>query len=280
VGVGLTALVTVVLGGMTIRRNLDYRNEITIQSDLIAKRPNNARAHHNLAFGYQREGKDEDAIRHYVTTIQLAPRYYLSYNNLGSIYNQQGKLPEAMALFRAALEVYPYTSRSLGNLGVAHYDLKQFDKAVEYFREAVVHDPLEARHHYNLGTGLLALGRPAEAELAFAEGRRLDPTWPHTAATWAWRLLTENDPPPHRVQQARYLVEQANQATGGRYAEILDVLAIASSQQGRFEEAVEQATRAVQLAEAAGQPRRAEQIRRRLQLYQAGQPFRYPRATS
>ena len=42
------ALATAVLGGLTIRRNHDYRSGVAIWSDTVAKRPDNARAHYNL----------------------------------------------------------------------------------------------------------------------------------------------------------------------------------------------------------------------------------------
>jgi hypothetical protein len=42
------ALATAVLGGLTIRRNHDYRSGVAIWSDTVAKRPDNSRAHYNL----------------------------------------------------------------------------------------------------------------------------------------------------------------------------------------------------------------------------------------
>ena len=56
--------------------------------------------------------------------------------------------------------------------------------------------------------------------------------------------------------------------------EILDTLAAAYAEAGRFAEAVSTAQRALELAESQERARLAEQIGARLALYQAGQPYR------
>ncbi len=68
--------------------------------------------------------------------------------------------------------------------------------------------------------------------------------------------------------------EQANALTDGQQPFVLDVLAMAYAEAGRFDDARQTAAKALDLATAANLPGMASGIRQRLQLYQAGQPFR------
>jgi tetratricopeptide (TPR) repeat protein len=64
------------------------------------------------------------------------------------------------------------------------------------------------------------------------------------------------------------------QLAGDREPAILDTLAAAYAEAGRFPEAVETARRALDLASQAGNRQLADGLRARIALYQAGRPFR------
>jgi hypothetical protein len=55
---------------------------------------------------------------------------------------------------------------------------------------------------------------------------------------------------------------------------LVDVLAAAYAETGQFDRAVETARKAVDLARAAGQGAAAQDIEKRLELYQAGKAYR------
>ena len=54
----------------------------------------------------------------------------------------------------------------------------------------------------------------------------------------------------------------------------LDALAAAYAETGKFDEAARTAAKAAELALAAGDKKRAEQIESRRRLYEAGKPYR------
>ena len=60
---------------------------------------------------------------------------------------------------------------------------------------------------------------------------------------------------------------------GGNVVEMLDTLAAAYAEAGRFPEAVRASRKAVDLASSRGQPELAKQMESRMRLYQAGQPY-------
>ena len=72
------------LGLLTARRNEDYRSELAIWSDTVAKRPDNERAHSNLGVAWSKiPGRLNDAIAQYEEALRLKPDYAEAHNNLG-----------------------------------------------------------------------------------------------------------------------------------------------------------------------------------------------------
>jgi hypothetical protein len=70
------------------------------------------------------------------------------------------------------------------------------------------------------------------------------------------------------------LAERANELTGGEQPFVLDTLAMAYAEAGRFKEAQAVAQKAIDTATAAGSQKTITEMHQRLQLYQAGKPYR------
>ncbi|MGD0017607.1 MAG: hypothetical protein ABSC38_08860 [Verrucomicrobiia bacterium] len=87
--------------------------------------------------------------------------------------------------------------------------------------------------------------------------------------------------------EAVQLAERLHAITGDQQADTFDILAAAYAEAGRFNDAVQAAQKALDLAMAAGQHELApnghsglaRQIQERLKLYQAGRPFHEGAAT-
>ena len=69
------------------------------------------------------------------------------------------------------------------------------------------------------------------------------------------------------------LARQANELTGGENPIILDTLAAAFAEAGRFGDARRTARKAIKLAQAAGQPDLAARLNEKLKRYEAGLPL-------
>ena len=65
-------------------------------------------------------------------------------------------------------------------------------------------------------------------------------------------------------------------SSGSQFPSVLDTMAAAYAEAGRFDEAVKAEQRAVESADQAGEKGRAAKLRQRLQLYESRQPFREP----
>jgi tetratricopeptide (TPR) repeat protein len=97
------------LGMLTARRNEDYRSELAIWSDTVAKQPNNERAHNGLGLAWSKmPGRLNDAIAQYEEALRLQPDYAGAHNNLGNAWSKMpGRLNDAIAQLEEALRLQP-----------------------------------------------------------------------------------------------------------------------------------------------------------------------------
>jgi Flp pilus assembly protein TadD len=105
-----------VLGVLTVQRNQDYRSNIAIWGDTVAKRRENPRAHYNLGVALEQAGRVQDAIGHYEQALRLKPDYAEAQYNLGVALVRLGRLPEAMGHWEQALRIKPDYAKAENNL--------------------------------------------------------------------------------------------------------------------------------------------------------------------
>ena len=89
-----------------------------------------------------------------------------------------------------------------------------------------------------------------------------------------WSRATNEDPKLRYGAEAALLAEHASQLTGRKDSGLLDTLALAYAEAGKFPEAVTTAEEAVALAKAAKQQALVAAIHGRVELYRAGKPCR------
>jgi tetratricopeptide (TPR) repeat protein len=80
--VALPATLGLLLGALTLQRNLDYRSELELWQSTVAAAPNNPRAHNNLGVAYELAGRLAEARNSYARALILAPRYHAARDNL------------------------------------------------------------------------------------------------------------------------------------------------------------------------------------------------------
>lgn len=168
ISISLVALLTGILGTLTMARNLDYRTEVIIWQDAVTKRPHNPRAHNNLGFALWKQGKIDEASVHFTLAIELEPTYGDAYNNLGNVLKRKGRLAQAEHAYRNALTFEPKSGAAHNNLANILLDQGRLEEALGHYRQAVQLRPLLAEPHKNLA---LALSKQGKAEEAIAEYR-------------------------------------------------------------------------------------------------------------
>ncbi len=185
----LLAAAVISYGAAAAVRNLAWKDDRTLYADMVAKNPNSAKAHYNVAWDAQLAGDRPTTIVHLTRAIEIFPRYY-----------------DAWAL-----------------LGKQRWDEEKWDEAIGCYRRSVQIFPTYENGHWGLAKVLEAAGRTAEAGTEFDEGARLVPdSYPisyHRAAFLeaqgrlaeaedAWDDAVENGDgaPAARLAHARVLV--------------------------------------------------------------------------
>ncbi|MBI4004072.1 MAG: tetratricopeptide repeat protein [Candidatus Omnitrophica bacterium] len=152
----LTAALTGGLIWATVQRNAAYASPISIWSDAVGKRPQNARAHNYLGAALADQGRFEEAIVHYQEAIRLKPGHAFAHNNLGLVLFQLGRVPEALAHYDAALRINPGYAEAHNNLGVSLVQQGKLLEAIAHYEVALRLRPDSPRIKDNLRQ---ALGR-------------------------------------------------------------------------------------------------------------------------
>jgi Tfp pilus assembly protein PilF len=165
------------LAQLTVRRNEDYRSEVTLWSDVVAKRPNNARGHYNLGITLATQGKLNEAIAQYSEALRIRPNFLEAHNNLGIALATQGKLDEGIAQYSEALRIYPADAEAHTNLGNALITQGKLDEAMAHYSEALRINPNSAQAHNNLGNALKRQGKLDEAITHYSEAVRIYPAF-------------------------------------------------------------------------------------------------------
>jgi tetratricopeptide (TPR) repeat protein len=167
------------LGLLTARRNQDYRSELAIWSDTVAKRANNERAHFNLGVMWSRvPGHLNDTIAQYEEALRLKPDYAEAHNNLGAVWAKMpGRLNDAIDEYKTALRLQADFAEAHHNLGLAWAQLPgRLNDAIDEYQIALRLKPDSAEAHTNLGLAWAQLpGRLNDAIAQYEIALRLKP---------------------------------------------------------------------------------------------------------
>ncbi len=265
-------------------------------------------AHYNLGLALASRGNHREAAAQFREVFRLSPSHPSARQKLDQALAAQQKLEEASEPYRQALRSNPRDARAHGNLGRVLLEAGQLEEAVEQCAEAARLDPKSAEIQYQLGAALarkgeaekaarqfeLVLelepgfaaahyalgiicqrqGRMAEALKRWREAARLAPQWPDPLNNLAWALATD---PRSEIRDGGEAVKVATRAVelaGTNNVGVLDTLAAAYAEAGRFAEAIASARQAQAAAAAQGQAELVEQIQQRLALYSSNRPYR------
>jgi tetratricopeptide (TPR) repeat protein len=171
------AAVAVGLGVLTARRNADYRSELTIWGDTVAKRPDNARARNGFGLALDRAGRLPEAIQNLETASRLLPGDSEALDNLGVSLEHAGRNAEAIQHYEAALRLKPGFPEAHNNLGNALLRDGRIPEAIGQYQTTLRLRPDFAEAYYNLAGAFDRAGRTAEAIQNYETALRLKPDY-------------------------------------------------------------------------------------------------------
>jgi tetratricopeptide (TPR) repeat protein len=159
-----------------------YRDLPTFYRAILADNPHSWLAHANLGNLLREDGRNAEAIPHYVAALREQPDAPQIENNLGLALAATGRNAEAIAHFRAALRLRPSYAQVHSNLGTALRVAGRNEEAIAEYEAALRFKPDYAEDEYNLGLVLRAAGRTQEAIARFQAALRHRPEFPEALA--------------------------------------------------------------------------------------------------
>ncbi len=238
-------------------------------------KPDYAKAHYNLGNALAGRGRIDEAIIHYQKALEIKPDYVNAHFNLGNALAGCGRIDAAIAHYQKALELKPDYANVHNNLGIVLVDRRRIDEAIAHYQKALKIKPDYAEAHFNLGNALAVRDRLDEAIAQFqkaleikpgyvdarrnlevalsnqkifltalAEQRKLLRSRPKDLTLLndaAWLLATAPYASVRNGPEAVDLAQRAIKLSDGKNPVILDTLAAAYAEAGRFAEAVQTA---------------------------------------
>jgi tetratricopeptide (TPR) repeat protein len=193
----VAVVVLMALTSATIVRNRDWRDEMTLWTDVMKKDPSNPRAYMMLGAQFLDQGNYETAQEMFNSAIRLEPgnshayilRGYLNsrvkrneealsdfamaikldardpYGHFyrGELYRKTGESDKALDDYQASLKSQPFYTDAYLGMAMAYLDKEDIAKATDACRKLVEIDPNDKRGYDCLGTLLVEQNRAAEA---------------------------------------------------------------------------------------------------------------------
>jgi tetratricopeptide (TPR) repeat protein len=277
---GLAALLLVLaaaaLGGATWSRNRDYASALAIWADTVAKRPANARARGNLGTAQLQAGAVEAAAASYAEMVRLDPDNPDARANWAMALLRLGRREAARRELEQAVRLAPRSAQPRYDLGLLERAAGDLRGAAREFEAALQLDPAFAPARHDLATARLALGETAAAQMHLRRYLEARPDDVAALNNLAWTLATAADSTLRSGEEALRRAERAVRLAPAPDPQLLDTLAAAQAECGRFAAAAATAGQARDLAAAAGQTELAARLEARARLYGSGQAFRAP----
>ena len=238
----LLCAVAIVFSVWTYQRNIVWSDDTILWRDCIKKAPDQPRQHYNLGVVLARNGNLDEAIEHYRTALKLKPDYSAVYYNLGNVLARKG------------------------DAGAALYN----------YRKALQFDPDSFKSYYNIAKILFNRGNINEAIRNYQKALTINSEIPQTLYNLSWIYATCEKRRYRNGVKALKLAEKLCALTGHRQPLALDALAAAYAETHNFTKAVETAQKGLMLAVQTGPKELALGLKKRLNMYQAGRPYREP----
>jgi len=162
----------------TYKRNMVWKDGISLWSDVVKKSPEKARPHNNLGNDLEKQGRTAEAIEQYLQALRIEPDHVNAHYNLGIALDNQGRTAEAIEQYIIALRIEPNHVNAHyhhNNLGIALDKQGRTAEAIEQYLQALQIHPDYGEAHNNLGIALIRKGDIEGAIIHFRKALRINP---------------------------------------------------------------------------------------------------------
>lgn len=215
----------------------------------------------------------EQSTRDFGASIRSHPRNAPAYVARGSAYFQLQRYDQAIRDFDLAIRIQPNLSEAYNSRANTQLKIGRHERALDDFEKAIRFRAKFVRAYIDRSMAHAAMGRHDAAEEDLDKAMRMADGNAEAYSGLARHFATAGDP---RFRDGARAVEFAERATKLELsAAIIDTLAAAYAEAGRFQDAVREQKRAIEAfkAEGAGETTMAD-FQLRLELYRSGESYR------
>jgi protein O-mannosyl-transferase len=279
------AVVVLALTFVAWKQTTYWRNSETLWTHALAVTKNNDVALTNFGTALMEEGKLEDALSYFQRALDVRSsneqhHYDFSlaviHGSIGNVLARKGRLNDAIGHLRQAVELRPDFPDAHYNLGTALFQKADLDGAIAEWQTALSIHPNDAGAHTSLGNALVQKGRLRDAAGHYEQALQSDPDAILPLNNLAWLMSAGPDDSLRNNEIAVKLALKANEISKNSNPVFIRTLAAAYAQAGQFENAIETAQRAVELANAQGVRDLTAELAHDVDLYQQRTPLRDP----
>ncbi|HCO94120.1 MAG TPA: hypothetical protein DIU00_09245 [Phycisphaerales bacterium] len=262
--------------GMALLHQRQFDEAIKHLSEALRRMPNGldkqynpVNMHFNFGLALTFAGRSEEAIIHFAEVVRLDPNNVDARYNLGQAMIRQGKPEDAIEHLQVVVRLKPDNADAHFALGVGLAGGGQHDEAIKHWSQAIQLKPDFTGAHSNLGIALARQGKLNDATEHWLHVIRIEPNNAevHYRLANAFASLGKLDEAIEHCSKAVQIKPEID--TSPR---LHDLLGMNYARSGRFQEAVQSARKAADLARAAGQEILAQQIESRIELYKQNKP--------
>jgi len=241
---------------------------------LIARNPDYVNLRNDAALIYRELDQPERALVHFAAVTRLQPQSAAAHYNEGVTLEMLSRGDEALHEYREAMRLDSGYAPAHAAMGNYWYRAHRLTDAIDEYRLAVRADSALVDARCNLARALTETDRPSDAVAEYRAAIAVAPDSLACLVNFSWLLSAHHDAAIRRPTEAVTLAERAVSVTNRSDADALDALAAAYASAGRFAEAVDTASAALDVLRAARSPSpRIEAVHGRIELYRRRTAF-------
>ena len=150
--------------------NADPTKALAYAEELVAKYPQDERAHLILAGAYLGQQEYEKGIEELKQSIAINPSFSPAYNTLGYAYRPLGNNAEAEKAFKKYIELVPNDPNPYDSYAELLMKTGRFDESIAQYRKALSIDPHFSNSYFAIASDLMYQGKHDQA---VAEAQKL-----------------------------------------------------------------------------------------------------------
>lgn len=170
----ISLLVIIIFSSLTIERNSQWKDNITLWTETVKDAPYSSRAHDNLGYTLEQMGRYEDASLEFSKAVELKPDNYKALANLGVALAKLGKINESIERLESAVDIKPDHYNTYNKLGLVYAMNEEYKPALFNLMKAVKLNPHFAKGYNDVGTVYGRLGEFDSAEESFQKAIEID----------------------------------------------------------------------------------------------------------